>query len=147
MNISLVAIGTTNGLRIKFPGIADFNTVDIEYNNDIDEIVKNSSVKSLSWSEKWFTFLTDDKKLVNIPYEIDINGNFNFVAENAKFSTVADGFAPTDVFAFDHINTARDVEVDQQIIVSMQTPGVYIPMYNCSTKNEETFEYNVHTLY
>ena len=147
MNISLVAIGTTNGLRIKFPGIADFNTVDIEYNNDIDEIVKNSSVKSLSWSEKSLTFLTDDKKLVNIPYEIDINGNFNFVAENAKFATVSDSFAPTDVFAFDHINTARDVEVDQQIIVSMQTPGVYIPMYNCSTKNEETFAYNVNTLY
>ena len=97
--------------------------------------------------DKSLTFLTDDKKLVNIPYEIDINGNFNFVAENAKFATVADSFAPTDVFAFDHINTARDVEVDQQIIVSMQTPGVYIPMYNCSTKNEETFEYNVHTLY
>ena len=147
MNISIVAIGTTNGLRIKFPSTTDFNIVDIEYNNDIDEIVKNSSVKSLSWSEKSLTFLTDDKKLVNIPYEIDINGNFNFVAENAKFATVSDSFAPTDVFAFDHINTARDVEVDQQIIVSMQTPGVYIPMYNCSTKNEETFAYNVHTLY
>lgn len=107
----------------------------------------------MSISESSLTFITDSK-LVNIPYEIDLNGQLSFLASKAKFAQIAAGNSLNDIFVMQEKNIEResfsrsnpDDELEY-ILAPMSTGGIYEPLYNDSIKNEKLVANNVNILY